>query len=47
MDVRGTVEVVSWVLGFGDKALVLEPASLRDAIRGEHASAAKRATAQA
>jgi predicted DNA-binding transcriptional regulator YafY len=43
MDVRGTVEVVSWVLGFGDKALVLEPAALREAIRTEHASAAQRA----
>jgi predicted DNA-binding transcriptional regulator YafY len=29
MEARGTVEVVSWVLGFGDKARVLEPASLR------------------
>jgi predicted DNA-binding transcriptional regulator YafY len=29
MDVRGTVEVVSWVLGFGDKARVMEPEVLR------------------
>ena len=29
MDVRGTTELVSWVLGFGDKARVLEPPSLR------------------
>lgn len=35
MDVRGTVEVVSWVLGFGDKAQVLEPEELRSAVRGE------------
>src|SRR5262249_41988628 len=25
MDVRGTTEVVSWVLGFGDKARIVEP----------------------
>src|SRR4051812_26077032 len=35
MDLRGTVEVVSWVLGFGDKAQVLEPAALRDAVAAE------------
>ena len=28
MDVHGTVEVVSWGLGFGDKAKVLEPVTL-------------------
>jgi proteasome accessory factor B len=32
MDVAGDVEVVSWVLGFGDKARVLEPAGLRDRV---------------
>jgi predicted DNA-binding transcriptional regulator YafY len=35
MDVHGTVEVVSWVLGFGDKATVLEPASLRAEVAAE------------
>jgi predicted DNA-binding transcriptional regulator YafY len=35
MEVRGTVEVVSWVLGFGDKARVLEPGGLRDAVAAE------------
>jgi predicted DNA-binding transcriptional regulator YafY len=40
MDVRGTTEVVSWVLGFGDKARVVEPKGLRDQIAGELASAA-------
>jgi len=35
MDLRGTVEVLSWVLGFGDKARVLEPAALRDAVAAE------------
>src|SRR6185369_12068205 len=28
MDVRGTVELANWVLGFGENALVLEPAEL-------------------
>jgi proteasome accessory factor B len=35
MDVSGTVEVLSWVLGFGDKAEVLEPGSLRDQVAAE------------
>ena len=35
MEVAGTVEVISWVLGFGDKATVLEPASLREQIGTE------------
>ncbi len=39
MDVRGTVEVVSWVLGFGDKARVVEPEALRAAIRNEQGRA--------
>ncbi len=30
MDVSGTVELASWMLGFGDQAEVLEPDSLRD-----------------
>jgi predicted DNA-binding transcriptional regulator YafY len=35
MDVRGTVEVVSWVLGFGGTARVLEPTALREAVAAE------------
>ncbi len=35
MDVAASVEVVSWVLGFGDKARVLEPAELRAEIGKE------------
>jgi predicted DNA-binding transcriptional regulator YafY len=35
MEVRGTVEVVSWVLGFGDKATVVEPPELRQALTAE------------
>jgi len=35
MDVTGTVEVASWVLGFGDQAVVLEPQSLRAEIAAE------------
>ena len=42
MDVRGTVEVVSWVLGFGGTAEVLEPASLRRAVAEDAARAARR-----
>jgi len=26
---RGTIDVTNWVLGFGEHAVVLEPASLR------------------
>jgi predicted DNA-binding transcriptional regulator YafY len=39
MDVRGTTEIVSWVLGFGDKARVEEPEGLRAAVAKELASA--------
>jgi predicted DNA-binding transcriptional regulator YafY len=35
MDVAGTTEVASWVLGFGDKAWVIEPASLTAEVHGE------------
>jgi len=38
MDVRGTTEVVSWVLGFGRTAEVLEPAALREQIQAEAAA---------
>jgi predicted DNA-binding transcriptional regulator YafY len=41
MDVRGTTEVVSWVLGFGDKARVVEPADLRARVAAELAGAVK------
>jgi len=35
MDVAGTVELHSWVLGFGDQAEVLEPEQLREEILAE------------
>jgi proteasome accessory factor B len=35
MDVRGTTEIVSWVLGFGDKARVVAPEALRAAVAAE------------
>jgi predicted DNA-binding transcriptional regulator YafY len=35
MEVAGTVELTTWVLGFGDQAVVREPESLRDAIAAE------------
>ena len=35
MDARGTVEIVSWVLGFGGTAEVLEPSALRDEVAAE------------
>jgi predicted DNA-binding transcriptional regulator YafY len=42
MDVRGTTELTSWVLGFGDQAEVLEPESLREAVAAELSRAAAR-----
>jgi predicted DNA-binding transcriptional regulator YafY len=42
MAVRGTTEVVGWVLGFGGDAVVLEPAQLRDAVGDQHRRAAAR-----
>jgi proteasome accessory factor B len=42
MEVRGTVELSSWVLSFGDKAQVLEPSTLREALSAEHDRAATR-----
>jgi predicted DNA-binding transcriptional regulator YafY len=44
MEVRGTTEVVGWVLGFGGDARVVEPAALRTQIADELGRAA-RATA--
>jgi hypothetical protein len=35
MEVRGTTETLSWVLGFGDKALVIEPTNLRSQVLRE------------
>jgi proteasome accessory factor B len=35
MDVRGTTEIVSWVLGFGDKARVIAPRALTEAVSAE------------
>jgi predicted DNA-binding transcriptional regulator YafY len=42
MEVRGTVEVLPWVLGFGGDAGVVEPAGLRDAVAAEFGRAASR-----
>jgi predicted DNA-binding transcriptional regulator YafY len=39
MDVCGTTEVLSWALGFGQQAEVLEPPALREAMRAELAAA--------
>jgi proteasome accessory factor B len=41
MTVAGLVEVASWVLSFGEKAVVLQPESLREQIAGELARAAR------
>lgn len=38
MEVGGLVEVVSWVLGFGRQAEVLQPAHLREAVGRELAA---------
>ncbi len=35
MHVRGILEIVSWVLGFGDKARVIEPDALRSSVVAE------------
>jgi predicted DNA-binding transcriptional regulator YafY len=35
MDVRGTTEIVSWVLGFGDKARVVAPRALTEEVSAE------------
>jgi predicted DNA-binding transcriptional regulator YafY len=43
MDVRGTTEVVSWVLGFGANAQVLAPEALRKEIAEQLTSAARAA----
>lgn len=40
MQVTGTTELKTWVLGWGDQVEVLEPGSLRDEIAAEHARAA-------
>ncbi len=42
MEVRGTTEVVAWVLGFGGDARVVEPPALREAVGAELARAASR-----
>jgi proteasome accessory factor B len=42
MDARGTIEIVSWVLGFGGTAEVVEPAALRDEVAAELARGAAR-----
>ncbi len=42
MDVLGFLEIRSWVLSFGDKAEVLEPAGLREVVREELARALAR-----
>jgi predicted DNA-binding transcriptional regulator YafY len=42
MEVSGTTELTSWVLGFGDQAEVIEPESLRDAVAAELERALRR-----
>ena len=42
MEVAGTVEVLNWVLSYGDKAKVLEPESLRAQTSAEHEHALAR-----
>ena len=42
MEVAGLCEVMSWVLGFGRKAEVLEPPHLREAVTQELAATAGR-----
>lgn len=42
MELSGTVELVSWVLGFGDQAEVLEPEGLRQQVADELRRAAAR-----
>lgn len=42
LDVRGTVELTSWVLGFGEHAEVLAPATLRNEVARAHGAAAAR-----
>ncbi len=46
MEVRGTTELVSWVLGFGDKADVIESPALRDAVAREARNVAARSAAR-
>jgi predicted DNA-binding transcriptional regulator YafY len=41
-----TVELVSWVLGFGDQTEVLEPDSLREQVAAELARASARYAAR-
>jgi len=42
MQVSGTTELKTWILGWGDRVEVLEPASLRAQVAEEHARAAGR-----
>ena len=42
MEVGGLREVMSWVMGFGRQAEVLEPANLRKAVASELAATAGR-----
>ena len=35
MEVAGTTELKTWILGWGDTVQVLEPSSLRDEVIGE------------
>ena len=42
MEVGGLVEVMSWVMGFGRHAEVLEPEHLRQAVAQELAATAQR-----
>jgi proteasome accessory factor B len=42
MDVQGTTEIVSWLLGFGDKATAVEPESLRQEMSDQATGVAAR-----
>jgi predicted DNA-binding transcriptional regulator YafY len=47
LHVHGTVELMSWVLGFGEKAEILEPESLRSEVARVVEAAARRYSAPA
>jgi predicted DNA-binding transcriptional regulator YafY len=46
MDVRGTTELVSWILGFGDTAEIIEPSALRAELGRQLTRASRRSNAR-